>query len=271
VAPLLGLFVASQKSVYEYYKTFHMQVISTGYFPCHISETAFQSVANFKMFTDYLLCTSSDEPMYEEFPEPPFNLPLLLTADGQLRMFTETEKVIRSDFAQLFPESADKFLHPELLGVKYVPTYFRQQSSENWILVSSILSAVLPNALHAQRVLEAHKCIRFASLLKPLWECLTFDATFSYHLEAVVREWAVLPTTRHELFSFRSKDQLLPAVPVEPTSFATPTLHQHIFQVIQQIGMPILDVSVVSPAQCGSFARHLVRVVKGRGMKMSPY
>jgi len=33
------LFVASPKSVYEYYKTFHMQVISTGYFPCHISET----------------------------------------------------------------------------------------------------------------------------------------------------------------------------------------------------------------------------------------
>jgi len=149
--------------------------------------------------------------------------------------------VIRSDFAQLFPESADKFLHPELLGVKYVPTYFRQQSSENWILVSSILSAVLPNALHAQRVLEAHKCIRFASLLKPLWECLTTDAIFSHHSEAVVREWALLPTTRHELFSFRSNNQLLPVVPQVPTSSATPTLHQHIFQIIQQIGMPILD------------------------------
>ena len=248
----IELSVASRKSVYEYYMTFYEQATSTSPFPCHISETAFHSVPNFKEFTRYLLCTSSGTAMYEEFPEPPFTLPLLLTADGQLRFFTETEKVIRSDFAWLFPESPDKFLHPDLLEIEYVPAYFQQPSSENcnWILVSSILSAVLPNTLRAQRVLEADKHIQIASLLKPLWICLTSDAIFSHHLETVVREWALLPSTTHELFSFRSDDQLLPVV---PASSATPTLHRDVFQIIQQVGMPILDTGVVDPDQCGSF------------------
>ena len=253
----IGLPVVSRKSVYEYYKMFHKQVTSTScHIPCHIIETTFQSVTNFKRFTTYLLCTSSGAAIHEEFPEPPFTLPLLLTADGQLRIFAETDKVIQSDFAWLFPESADKFLHPELLEIKYVPTYFRQQSSGNWALVYSILSAVLPNAFFAQRVPKADKYVQITSLLKPLWKCLTTDVIFSHHLEAVVREWALLPSTTHELFS--TKNQLLPVVPeVTPSSSVTLNLNQRVFELIQEIGMPILDVSITTPDQCGTFCPKL--------------
>ena len=253
----IKLFVASQDSVYKYYTMFYRQVAPTGHFPCHISDTVFQSVENFIMFTNYLLCTSEEQYTFKGFPEPPFTLPLLLTADEQLRVFSESEKVINSHFSLLFPKSADKFLHPEMLEMRYVPTYFQQCTSDNWSLVSSILLATLPNALYAQRVQNADEHVSFVNLLKPLWQCLTFDEIFANHLEAIVREWALLLSTTNQLFSFRSKDQLLPVVPVDSVSTTPSTIHEHIFQIIQQIGMPILDESVVTPDQCRPFCPHL--------------
>ena len=184
----IELVVASQESVYKYYTMFYQQVAPMGHFPCHISNTVFQSVENFNMFTNYLLRTSEEHYSYKEFPEPPFNLPLLLTADGQLRVFTGNEKVIYSHFSLLFPESADKFLHPEMLEMRYVPTYFQQCTPDNWSLVSSILSATLPNALHSPRVVNADEHVNFVNMLMPLWQCLTNDAIFAHHLEAIVRE-----------------------------------------------------------------------------------
>ena len=249
----IELVVASRDSVYEYYTMFYHQVAPMGHFPCHISETVFQSVENFNMFTNYLLHTSKEQHPFKEFPESPLSLPLLLTADGQLCVFTESEKVINSHFSLLFPESADKFLHPEMLEMRYVPTYFQQCTSDNWNLVSSILSATLPNALLSQRVQNADKHVSFVSLLKPLWQCLTLDKIFANHLEPIVREWALLPSTNNKLFSFRSEDQLLPIVPVDFISTTPITIHEHAFQIIQQIGMPILDVSVVTADQCRPF------------------
>ena len=248
----IELFVASQDSVYEYYTMFYQQVAPMGHFPCHIGETVFQSVENFKMFTNYLLHTSEEQYSFKEFPKSPFTLPLLLTADGQLRVFTESEKVINSRFSLLFSKSADKFLHPEMLEMRYVPTYFQQCTSDNWSLIFSILSATLPNVLHAQNVLNADEHVSFVNLLKPLWQCLTFDETFAHHLEAIVREWALLPSTSNQLFSFRP-DQVLPVVRVDSVSTTPIAIHEHVFQIFQQIGMPILDESVVTQDQCGSF------------------
>ena len=256
----IELFVASQDSVYEYYTMFYHQVTPTGHFPCHISDTAFQSVQNFKLFTNYLLRTftenrlqSQSQHTFKEFPKPPFNLPLLLTADGKLRTFAKSVKVICSRFSLLFPESADKFLHPEMLEMRYVPTYFQQCTPDNWSLVSSILSATLPNALHSPRVVNADEHVNFVTLLKPLWQCLTHDAIFSYHLKAIVREWALLPSTNNQLFSFRSEDQLLPVVPEDSIRTTPITFHKHVFQILQQIGMPILDESVVTSDQSRPF------------------
>ena len=260
----IDLIVASQDTVYKYYTMFYHQVTPTGHFPCHISDTAFQSVKNFKLFTNYLLSTSTEnrpqsqsQHTFKEFPKPPFNLPLLLTADGQLRIFTKSEKVIYSHFSQLFPECADKFLHPEMLEMRYVPTYFQQCTSDNWSLVSSILSATLPSALHSQRVENADNHISFVTLLKPLWECLTCDAIFSYHLKTIVREWALLLSTSNQLFSFRSEDQLLPIVPVDSVSTTPRTIHEHVFEIFRQIGMPILDESIVTADQCRQFCPRL--------------
>ena len=253
----IELVVASQESAYKYYTMFYQQVAPMGHFPCHISNTVFQSVENFSMFTNYLLCTSEEQHPFSEFPEPPFTFPLLLTADEQLRVFTESEKVICSHFSLLFPESADKFLHPEMLEMRYVPTYFQQCTPDNWSLVSSILSATLPNALHSPRVVNADEHVNFVNMLMPLWQCLTNDAIFAHHLEAIVREWALLPSTNNQLFSFRSEDQLLPVVPVDFISTTPITIHEHVFQILQQIGMPILDNSVVTTDQSRPFCPRL--------------
>jgi len=77
-------------SVFQYYSQFHQQVSESNNFPCKISDTAFKSVGNFQRFSRYLLRESTDKLYYGtrfEFPKEPFGLPLLLTADAQLRVF----------------------------------------------------------------------------------------------------------------------------------------------------------------------------------------
>ena len=114
----------SPSSVYDYYTQFSGQVSPNGRFPCAIEATTFHSIADFKLFTMYLLQPCESEPGNKEFPKPPFGHPLLLTADAQLRNFDESNKVISSQYSQLFPKSFEKFLHPELLDQKYTTNYF---------------------------------------------------------------------------------------------------------------------------------------------------
>ena len=270
--------IASRQTVYKYYSTFHQQVSETG-FPCHIRNTAFQSTGNFKKFTEYLLAPESmptvtptigrrPESMPtvaptigrspQVFPDSPFNLPLLLTADEQLQIFDEENKAIKSGYVALFPKCQEHFLHPDMLKMNYVASYFLQPSADNWSLISSILSATLPAPLRAQVVQKASQHIKLQLELKPLWQCLSYDPVFQKHTEGIVGIWALLPSTddrlfsiqsndqlfsiqsNDQLFSIQSNDQLLPLdISSEPMS-----AHLPIVSVLQQAGMPFLDVNI---------------------------
>ena len=238
--------IASRQSVYKYYSNFYQQVSETG-FPCNVENTAFQSTDNFKKFTEYLL---TPEPTAipavgfihrpKVLPGPPFGLPLLLTADEQLRKFDEQNKVIKSGYVQLFPKCQESFLHPDMLKMNYVATYFLEPSADNWSLICSILSASLPVSLRAKMVQNANQHINLQLELKPLWQCLSSDPVFKKHLEESLSTWALLPSTDNRLFSIQLNDQLLPLdIFLEPTSPAPP-----IISVLQQAGMPFLNTSI---------------------------
>ena len=245
--PKVELPIASRQSVYKYYSTFHQQVSETG-FPCQIRNTAFKSTDNFKRFTEYLLApetvpastpvlgSSISSP--KVFPNSPFDLPLLLTADEQLRIFDEQNKAIKSGYVVLFPKCQEHFLHPGMLKMNYVKSYFREPSADNWDLICSILSATLPASLQIQ-MRKASQHINFQHELKLLWQCLSSDQVFKQHMEEIVGVWALLPSTDDRLFSVQSDDQLLPLDISEPTS-----ANQPIISVLQQAGMPILDTSI---------------------------
>ena len=247
--PKVELPIASRRSVYKYYSTFHQQVSETG-FPCQIKNTAFKSTDNFKRFTEYLLApetvpastpvAGSGLSSPQVFPDSPFDLPLLLTADEQLRIFDEQNKAIKSGYVALFPKCQEHFLHPGMLKMNYVKSYFREPSADNWGLICSILSATLPASLQVQVVRKASKHINFQHELKPLWQCLSSDPVFKQHMEEIVGVWALLPSTDDRLFSIQSNDQLLPLdIFSEPMS-----ANQPIIQVLQQAGMPFLDTSI---------------------------
>ena len=244
--------IASRQTVFKYYSTFHQQVSETG-FPCHIRNTDFQSTDDFKRFTEYLLEPESKPTVTpttgrslsspQVFPVPPFNLPLLLTADKQLRIFDEENKAIKSEYVTCFPKCQEHFLHPDMLKMNYVASYFLQPSADNWSLICSILSATLPASLRAQVMLKASQHISLQHELKPLWQCLSYDPVFQKHTEEIVSIWALLPSTDDRLFSIQSNDQLLPLdISSEPMS-----ANQPVVSVLQQAGMPFLDTHITGP------------------------
>ena len=246
--------IASRQSVYKYYGSFYQQVSETG-FPCHIRSTAFQSTDNFIKFTEYFISESTAialNPQYKTFPESPFGLPLLLTADELLRQFDEQNKVIRSRFVNLFPKCLENVLHPSMHKFHYMSNYFLEPSTANSSLICSILSATLPESLRVQRVQNASQHIKLQHELKPLWECFSSDPVFRKHLKEIVSIWVLLPSTDDRLFSLKSNDQLLPVCllsegnpmlsPVSPSESPNP-----IIPVLRRAGMPLLDTDVTGP------------------------
>ncbi len=240
----------SQTTVYEYYSRFSEQVSKKG-FPCHIEETVFLSAPNFQQFIQFLLQNS------EEFPSTPFDLPLLLTADSQLRNFDEEHKVINSNFVELFPRKQELFLHQEMQQINCVKSYFLQPDDDNWSIVYSILSAELPPALCTRRVQIIEQCPIDMEMLKSLWDCFLNDPIFRHHLKNIVIQWALLPSTSCQLFSFRP-NQLMPLInPTDscsegctsesPTSTNNTT--EEVFEILRKVGMPILNTDIVPSFQ----------------------
>ena len=236
----------SPSSVYAYYTQFSGQVSPNGRFPCAVEATAFYSIADFKTFSQYLLlpCQFTEK---EEFPKPPFGHPLLLTADGQLRNFDEKNKVISSQYSQLFPQSFEKFLNPELLDLKYSDNYFLSPVDlGSYETVQRILSKTLPHTLQSTYVHNSGEHIS-KSMLIELWACLSCDKTFFSHIRNILRCWALLPSTTNQLFS--STNLLLPILPPssDPTCSTVPAVPDFsaLYKVLQHLGMPFLATDIV--------------------------
>ena len=239
----------SPSSVYDYYTHFSGQASPNGEFPRAVEATAFHSVAAFKTFIQYLLSlfqTTAGEEF--QFPKPPFGYPLLLTADGQVRHFDEGNKVISSKYSVLFPQSLEKFLHPRLLDLKYSASYFLSPRN-SCAIVQGILCENLPPALQTKHMPTLSEHIN-KSTLTSLWVCLSTDLAFSFHLETVLKCWALLPSTSNQLFS--ATNLLLPVVP-PPDLDPSGADFSEICKILHHIGMPFLATDVVRAAVVQSY------------------
>ena len=263
--------------VYKYYSAFHMQISPDGTFPCYLKDTSFGSVESFLNFTLYIIePTSSDNEFgtHYKFPDPgPFGLPLLLTADEQLRMFTEDDKVIRTSFSNLFLKMKKQFLHLSMLQVKYVKSYFLEPDEKNWPLIQKILEETLPRSLQNERLHHADQYIDIERMLMPFWLCLLSESIFPIHLKNILNEWAILLTKEGELFACKSTDQLLPSIaPLKPkkdllseessqsdlptfsmwslSETTSSLLEVEVYEIMERCNMPILDITVCRPSLC---------------------
>ena len=81
-----------------------------GNLPCRIEDTTISNTGKLKTLISY--CQRA-----QNIRVCLVGLPLLLTADGVLRVFSQEEKAYCSEFSDLFPKRADKFVHPEIVSL----------------------------------------------------------------------------------------------------------------------------------------------------------
>ena len=79
-----------------------------GNLPIDLKKTDVREILDLKVLIDY--CK-----IEEQFPNLLERLPLLLTADGELRVFDANNPVYRSKFSDLFPGKANLFVHPDVV------------------------------------------------------------------------------------------------------------------------------------------------------------
>ena len=210
----------SAEEAFSYYSKFHQSILSSsGSFPFHIKQTPFRSMEDFKTFTYYILPPIPDVQSHSDFPEPAFELPLLVTADGYLRLFHKDSnmKVIRSTSSSLFPKCLQWFLHKTLIGVPYSPEYFlneRSEEDEEACLgkIEELLSSVLPASL------AKNPCVQCAelSLVTKVWRFMSKNEIFEHFLNKILHNWALLLSHDDKLYSCcLAEKAVLPIVPLE--------------------------------------------------------
>ena len=256
--------------VYQYYTQHFHQISRTQSFPIHISDTSFRNVDSMKNFIKYVVekyVSENGEETYSSFlfPSSPFGYPLLLTADEQVRLFSEKDKVISSEHSQIFKKVLGKFLHSTIFELKLDRNYFVQPSQENWELVRRILSMTLQKSLHANRVVNASAHINIEGLLKILWKCLREDNVFQKHTKVIVQEWALILSNDNELFRYDPDlNYLMPITPPrKPATFEwgqtimtseEDALKSDVFEVLRKHGMPVVHWMVLTAKEfCPNF------------------
>ena len=225
--------------VFDYYSSFNAQVLLEGHssFPCCIEDTAFSTIDSLKTLLKYLIVKKDGVVQYVKSP---FGVPLLLTADGNIRVYAEHDKVILSEFSSLFPHSLHRFLHPDLISLHLGKNYFIDEAACAYDNIHDILSATLPDVLLQCCVGDFEKIIGVADL-KAYWKCFCTDLVFLRCLPDIIQRWALLLSTTDQLFS--GKSELLPIIDNSNN-------HQNVVTVLKSIGVPLLQ-----PWVCAEYLR----------------
>ena len=220
------------ETVFEFYKTYFadLHVSFTDEIPCLIEDTAFKDADHFMKFSKYLLKKSENNERELEFPSSPIGCPLLLTADGYLRMFDDEAKVIASNYSAIFQGSLNSFLCHKLFDICYLKSYFLKVEDCE-VALNAILNDELPEELYGCEVVPQADQYFDKKWFEELWECLTKDPLFSHHLPSILKKWSLLPTQSNDFYSFKSS--LLPLITDDETC--------PVIAVLEKIGVPFLN------------------------------
>ena len=229
--------IAKREQVFHFYTRFHSQILSKGS-PSSIKDTPFKSIEAFVNFLKFLLQQRQDNLMCK-FPSSPFTYPLLLTADSYLRQFEEDNKVLCSEFAQLFANSFSRFLHPALLTLNMSASYFVRINDVDFHKLNEILTDNLSPQLSDPQVDNTNWWILSENDLKMMWKCIINDPNFNPYKENILNNWALLPATNQYLYCANS-----PVIPVRMTSS-----DDIIYQLLTRLTIPFLDETIHEDAK----------------------
>ena len=278
----------SPATTFKYYTQHSKCAAGNDMKECQIEKTVFQTTQNFVIFLKYLLeiklhhsrdknaaseeeddssathksvkrlaaeyCSKltkdyvEKEVDFRRFPGSPFSHFLLLTADGVLRKFIENQKVLNSNYYELFLMKTAMYLHPELQAIPFDKSYFislyeeitsdDEKISSDSNNVVMVYKKSLPRELHEhQTVSRACDDIIAKHRLEELWECLNEDTVISSYCTKVLSHCCLILTTDNRLFSLHNN--LLPSYKPELPE------RRHMFAIMKALQMPIVDTSVV--------------------------
>ncbi|XP_019850657.1 PREDICTED: sacsin-like [Amphimedon queenslandica] len=224
--------VLSSGSVYDYYSKFHTQII--GKCPCPINQSPFKTMDNLCFFLNYLLSVNfKGHEIQYEFPCFPDGIPLLLTADSQLRVFTNPPKVLCSKYAQLFKNSSSWILHEGIITAvgKLSSTYFISNLSSE--VLNEMMVSNFSLSMKSSVVENTNYCIIAKERLMELWSCLCYDPNISQHRQCIVENWAIIPSVSGKLYSASS--------PVLPLLRSTNSTYMSVFLELADLNVPLFD------------------------------
>ena len=184
-----------------------------GNLPSKIEHTLIRSTRNLKK----LICYCQIE---KNFASLLIGLPLLLTADGILRVFDENNKVYCSQFSDLFPRRAQLFVHPDL--VSDLLNVMRKDDKEGKTrqvllhLTTSAVASFMPDVFPSS-MKSATKHLPFSrdgeGWLKRLWQFLQHFAKPEQGETLVsldpLKEWAIIPTKCQKLVTIDNAKTVL--------------------------------------------------------------
>ena len=231
--------IANTESVYDYYTKFYSHIISS--YPISIEETPFNSIENFCIFLEHLLKISVKRSVEQYlFPHRPFGYPLLVTADGKLRLFNQHSKVLRSKFSHLFTNTASLFLHPKVLDK------FPSQCSSHFLSSKHVPFNIIDNMMRENYdpILENDEVVNYNTvlneeILKELWVCITEDQVFKHHQTDLLKSWALIPSSSQTLYRTCS-----PILPLVTPSDVTELDFIQAFKKLIFFGIPILNSEI---------------------------
>jgi sacsin len=257
--------IINRESVFKYYRMFYHLKINKC--PCPLNTTPFKSVKNFCLFYKFLLAmdTSDQNNIHYIFPDSPVDLPLLLTNDLQLRMFTKF--AIKSNFCHLFKNTSDKFLHSSVLAVcpQVSSSYFFTKDDTS---IKGTVVEIMKNnykALCCEKFIYSNHEDINGELLKVLWKCLHKDPIFHCYEKAIVQSCALIPADKQILF--RNSSPILPVInPLEQKQLCESEeseQYKKYYEMFVSMGIPSFNSSVSEYAlkYCLDLSKHFIRVL----------
>ena len=243
--------IATRETVFKFYTSYYEQIF-THALPCNIDNSPFKTVDNFHKFIKYLL-RSIPKSLEQTFPKDPFGYPLLLTADQVIRCFDKKVITVQSQFFDVFPNSLSIFLHDKFLPVKLFPNYFNKAVDISLSFVNKLLLNNYPSNLQEEQMDNSDNHLETIKL-KRLWECLTSvdDQLLIQHQSVILCSWALTPATNRHLYSTRSN--ILPVF--HHPSFSPQIDQKNAFNVLVQIGLPVIDFKCLPDATHGHVLKY---------------
>ena len=238
--------VLSPMSLIDFLRTFKSpnSTCKIGQLPSKLEDTNIRTILRLKALID---CCEKEE----SFSSLLEGLPLLLTADGVLRIFQSSYPVYLSKFSDLFPAEARWFIHPDFVyKLPEIEKLPMPQVMRRFTVDS--LAQYLPNTFPPNmRSVNVHvpwvfpeKGLLSKEWFKRLWNFLENHAKPEHDQKHVslepLGEWPIIPTLCGKLVTVKNAKTVL-----DITQRKTETAQgRYVREVLKKLGCPSLNTDI---------------------------